>query len=96
MVVPKYAKLSVKNVWMFVKESEELMKYFPDYNDSQLPDREFMFSVISTKFPQALLSLIREAKDKRAIIEENDDSEIIEILPEIREAIMGVLSHKSK
>ena len=66
------------------------MKYFPDYLDSQVPDRQFMYSIISSTFPNALKELIGDAKKKRSLIENNDNNEIIEMKPEIRETIMGV------
>ena len=69
---------------------------FPDYLDNQLPDREFMYSIISTKFPEKLRHLIQEARDKRAIGKQTDDAFIVEIKSEIKEAIMSVLSQKSK
>ena len=72
------------------------MIYFPDYLETQIPDRKFMYSIISTMFPNALKQLIKEAKNKRALNVDNEDNDIIEIKPEIMEAIMGVLSQKSK
>ena len=66
------------------------MKYFPDYLDLQVPDRQFMYSIISSTFPNALKELIGDAKKKRSLIENNDNNEIIEMKPEIRETIMGV------
>ena len=88
--------MSVKSVWNYVKETPELMIYFPDYLETQIPDRKFMYSIISTVFPNALRHLIKEAKAKRSLVVDNEDNDTIEIKPEIMEAIMGVLSQKSK
>ena len=72
------------------------MRYFPDYLDSQIPDRQFMYSIISTTYPNALKVLINDAKKKRSLVENNDDNEIIEMKPEIKEEILVVLSQRSK
>ena len=40
--VPRYNELSTKAVWNFVKEVPDLMNYFPDINDKDLPDRAYM------------------------------------------------------
>ena len=66
------------------------MMYFHDYLETQIPDRNFMYSIISTVFPSALKHLIKEAKAKRSLVVDNQDSDIIEIKPEIIEAIMRV------
>ena len=68
----------------------------PDNLDNQLPDCEFMYNIISTKYPDKLRHLIQEARDKRAIGKQIDYAFIVEVKLEIKEAIMSVLSQKSK
>ena len=68
------------------------MRYFPDYLDSQIPDRQFMYSIISSTYPNALKVLISDAKKKRSLVENNDDNEIIEMKPEIKEVSTFVLT----
>ena len=86
----RYSELSVKNVWKYVKDTPDLMRYFPNYLNSQIPDRQFMYSIISSTYPNALKVLINDAKKKISLVENNDDNEIIEMKQEIKEAIMGV------
>ena len=45
-MIPRYSELKVENIWPLVKE--ELINYFSDYGQKQLPDRKFMFSIIGT------------------------------------------------
>ena len=47
-MIPRYSELKVENIWPLVKEEEELINYFSDYGQKQLPDRKFMFSIIGT------------------------------------------------
>ena len=47
--VPRYKELGVKPIWSFVKEIPELLKYFPDLEDDELPDRSFLWGILLTK-----------------------------------------------
>ena len=94
-VVPKYKELSTRQIWAYVKGCHELMIYFPDYTESQLPDREFMFEIISTVYPKSLWELVGKAKEKRSLKEDADKDELIKIDPEVLNRIMSVLTMKS-
>ena len=72
------------------------MEYFPDYLDGQIPDRDFMFSIIATMFPQNLAELIKDAQKKRSLKEDTENNYYIEIDPAIKSLIMNVLESKSK
>ena len=72
------------------------MAFFPNYTESQLPDRDFMFSIVSTLYPNSLKELIDKAREKRSLGKNVDQDELIEIDPDILEAIMSTLSMKSK
>ena len=43
--IPKYNELSVKNVWNLIKVNDEIMEYFPEYEDNQFLERTFMFII---------------------------------------------------
>ena len=63
------------------------MRYFPDYKDSQLPERPFLFNVLNTldsKFIKEKISLVEEEKVMEQKIEEN---EVIVIRRDILEEI---------
>ena len=72
------------------------MAFFPNYTESQLPDRDFMFSIVSTLYQNSLKELIDKAREKRSVGKDVDQDELIEIDPDILEAIMPTLSMKSK
>ena len=40
--IPNYTKLGVKNVWLLIKQNNDLLNYFPNLEASQLPEKEFM------------------------------------------------------
>ena len=95
LIIPKYPELSVAKIWSLVKESNYLMKFFPDYQGKQLPDRNFLFTILSTKYPDELRKLVQEAKQNRKASEE-ELGELIEISTDIKKSIMNVLTIRSK
>ena len=46
--IPRYQELSTKRVWGFVQELSDLMKYFPNLNQNELPDRSFLWTILGT------------------------------------------------
>ena len=83
-------------MWQMVLEWEDLKQYFPDYDPPQFPEREFLFGVLSTLRENEMRQLVKEARDNRAIVNNENEDGLIEILPEIKEEIMSILPHKSK
>ena len=64
------------------------MVYFPDFQEGELPDREFMWTILSTLREDAVKEIIRDARKKRAVSAEEDKEELIEIDPEILKMIL--------
>jgi hypothetical protein len=95
-VVPKYKELSVQKVWTYVAQNDELIEYFPDLADGQFPERDYLFAIVSTLYPKSLRKLIEEARIHRAKAGDEDDEELIWILPEIKKSIMDIISQKGK
>ena len=73
--VPLYPRLIWRDFWKFIKTKENWLRYFPDYKDSQLPERPFLFNVLNTldsKFIKEKISLVEEEKVTEQKIEENE------------------------
>ena len=64
--------------------------------DSQLPEKEFFFGVLSTLMPDGVRMLLFEATKKRAPANSEDQSNLIEVNKEFAESIDMLLSMKSK
>ena len=41
-----YPELAVKNIWPLVKENSDLLLNFPDFKETQLPEKEFLYGVL--------------------------------------------------
>ena len=44
--IPSYPELATKHVWPLIKENHDLLFYFPDLKDNQLPEKDFMYGII--------------------------------------------------
>ena len=96
LAVPRYKELSVINLWSYVKDLPEFCKYFPDYQESEYPERDFLIAVISKVYPDALEQLIEDARESRAVNNIEETANLIELTPSIKEAILSSHPQKSK
>ena len=59
-------------LYPLIKDKPEIQKYFPDYPDGKLPDREYFFRVLSNKCCGWLEELIKNAdKVRHQTIDQN-------------------------
>ena len=86
--IPRYKELSTKRVWSFVKEIPELLKYFPELSDDELPDRSYMWTVLSTLKMEEWKKLVEEARKARGQNLEESKESLIEVHPEILEKLL--------
>jgi hypothetical protein len=93
-VAPRYKELAVKKLWEFVQEIEELYCYFPDYNEGVLPERDYLFTIISTLKPNETKEIIEEARNQRSVTMPEDDNDYIELTKEFKEELFGVMTQK--
>ena len=77
--VPKYDELSSIKIWNFVKEIQDLLQYFPDLSSSTFPNRTYLFTILSTLKGEELNKLIKKSRDMRAVQNEVDENQMIEI-----------------
>lgn len=89
--IPQYPELSVKKLWEHAKESKEVLKYFPDDLDTQLPDKQYLHSVLLAKFSKGVKQLVTEARSTRALVDEADKEDFFEIDPEIKALVKQML-----
>ena len=79
-----------------MKEIPELLEYFPDYDEGQLPERAHLFGVLSVVRPDELKALIADSRKKRSLKEQNDEDDLIHVSSAIREEILNIPSRKCK
>ena len=94
--VPKYAELSVAKIWPLIKETDDLLQYFPDYLPKQIPDRDHMFTVLWTLRYTTIKKIINDARKNRALENNENESQFVYIEKGLFKEIDDVLSQKSK
>ena len=83
-------------MWAYIKEVEDLSIYFPDYTDKQLPEREYMWSVVATLRENAAHSIIETARESRSLLNKDNQDDLIEVTEQFMEELNKVTKKKSK
>ena len=94
MIIPRYNELKVINIWSLVKEVDELMSYFPDYEQKQLPDRNFMFLIFGTLRHDELKAMVEGTRKSRVFKEEKPDDDFVYIENLLYKEISSVMAQK--
>ena len=92
MSVPRYSELATEKICAFFKEVSELLSHFPDLQDGELPDRELMWTIVSTLREDTIKELIQDVRKKRNVSAVEDKEELIEIDSEILKIIQEALN----
>ena len=87
--MPKYKEFLCKAVWNFVKEVPKLLKYFSDLTDNELPDRMFLWTVLSTLRSDDWKIMLEEARKPRCKQSEDNNREFIEKHPYLLKKILA-------
>ena len=48
-----------------MKDEEDIMIYFPDYKESELPPRDFLITILTTYNKEAMAELLTQARNKK-------------------------------
>ena len=72
--MPQYKELRVKLVWALVKEWPELLEYFPNFEETEHPDRLFMWAELSSMRPDSCKQQLEDAwKALSSHLEQSED-----------------------
>ena len=96
MNLPSYRELSVKEIWPNFKDDSLIKVHMPDLDEKELPEKEFFFGLLAALYNQETLKLVESAREKRALTQEEDKEELIEIEPSIFKEIQSLMDFKSK
>ena len=93
--MPKYAELSVGKIWGYILQCPDMLDYFPDLDNDKLPERSFMFKILSTLRTQGLKQLLKEARECRSISNNDDQDQLVEMDTNVKVEIFRILPQKS-
>ena len=84
ITMPRYDELSVVNLYPKFKNDPKVMIYLPDrLPKGRLPDKEYLFNVIHTFYPEYTQALIRHANDNRHSAQlRSDDAGVVKVSEE--------------
>ena len=68
----------------------------PDYNETELPERDFFYSILSTLYEAETKEIIKKAREARSLKQTDDVGELVEIDSAIMKEIEGVFNMKRK
>ena len=94
--MPYYKELRVNKLYPKLKGDEKILKYLPSYWESELSDREFFFSIVSTLYLKETQFLIITTRANRSIKVETDKDEMIEVSKDMLTELENLLVHPSK
>ena len=86
----------MKMVYPKLKTNPILMKYVPDSEGSNYPDKEYFYTVLATTYPIETKDLVKQARSNRAITAAHKEKLMVEIKEDIKNEIMAVLTQKCK
>ena len=86
---PPQQELGAKQVWGFVKEIPELLKYFLEFVENHLPDRSFLWSILGTLRTKEYRQLLEDARKARSENSKENKEELIEIDPDYLNQIVS-------
>ena len=79
-----------------IKKVEQLMAYFPEYKNGQLPDKKYFYSVMWTIFPDYMKDVIIASHKKHNDKLKREENNVIKITPEFLESLNSVDFKSSK
>ena len=90
ILMSRYKELGVKPVWALVKEWPDLLEYFPNFEETEHPDRSFMWALLSSMRPDACKQLLEDARKVRSSQAEESKDELIEINPNFLDNLLSI------
>ena len=80
-------------MWEYAKE---IHQYLPDSTPKQLPERDYLFAILSTLCVDSLDSLVSEALKKRSLNENTKLGDFVKITKAFKKEIEKVFMHLNK
>ena len=66
--VPRYKEIKAKTIWEQAKTKPNILKYFPDFKENKLPQKQYLFNVINTVEPNSMYNYIKKIKKEREAV----------------------------
>ena len=88
--------MSISKIWPLVKEIEDLNACFVDLEENEYPEREYLWTIVSTLRSGNTKELIKTVRNKRTAKERADQNSLIQIDPSIYQEISAIAAQKRR
>ena len=90
---PSFTELGVSKLWSHFKDNQTILKYMPDYEAKQIPEKSFI-GVLSTVCPKETCDKVESAYKARNAHYKKEKDEMVELTSETKKAIDLILPYK--
>ena len=87
--VPMYPEISVNNLWEVYKSKDDVIKYFPDYSETQQPERRYLINIFKTIENDYMIKVIDNAHKVRNVDSNIEKSQVIEKKPSLLDEMLN-------
>ena len=70
---PRFQELSVYKVWPLITWVYKLMIYFPDYSSNQIPERTYMYIILTSFRYEKVKEKVKNERNNRALQNPDND-----------------------
>ena len=88
--------MSDKKIWPQFEENKELLKFFPDFNENELPERDHFYGILTTLYEDEVKQLIANGRIAKAQVKPESREELVEFDPSIWKKSRAWLKWKEK
>ena len=86
--------MSITKTWPLIKEIGYLNVCFPDLEENEYPEREFLWTILSIFHSENTKELIKTVRNNRTTKERADQNSLIQIDPSIYQEISKIAAQK--
>ena len=79
-----------------MKDVDEINWYFTDFSENELPERDYLVTIISTINPEATKEIISQAQEKRSIKDNKEKDNLVKVSEEMHHELSQMKMMKSK
>ena len=88
--------MSISKIRPLVKEIENFNAYFPDLEENEYTEREYLWNIVLTLRSENTKELIKTARSKRTTKEHADQNSLIQINRSIYQEISAIAAQKRR
>ena len=90
----RYSNLMVRKLYPYIKDMQDINIFFHDYYNPELLERKSMILVLCTIISDEIALFVKDSRQKRSVIKNDGNTELIKIRSSIKNEILTVITQK--